>query len=156
MQEITKKCISIILNNEGGYVNHPNDPGGETKYGISKRAFPHLDIKNLTKDQAIDIYHKKYWQPMNLDMIEEDELKLHLFDQGVNSGTKRAVKLLQKELSLVADGIIGNMTASAVNGKFTAFDYKRVRKSFYIRLAEKPKMGVFLKGWLYRVEHTHL
>ncbi len=156
MQEIVKQCISIILKNEGGYVNHPNDPGGETKFGISKRAFPHLDIKNLTQDQAINIYYCKYWKPMNLDLIDEPELKLHLFDQGVNSGTKRAVKLLQAELNLVTDGIIGKKTAAAVNGKFTAEDYKEVRRAFYNRLAEKPRLKVFLKGWLNRVEHTHL
>ena len=58
------RCIRHILNEEGGYVNHAKDPGGETKYGISKRAYPHLDINNLTLDEAEAIYRLDYWEPV--------------------------------------------------------------------------------------------
>ena len=60
------QCIAFVFDREGRvYENNPDDPGGETKYGICKKSFPSLDIKNLTEDQAKDIYYKNYWQPLN-------------------------------------------------------------------------------------------
>jgi len=78
--------INITLGFEGGYVNNPNDKGGETKYGISKKAYPDLDIANLTIEQAKEIYKRDYWDRCKCAFIP-DALSMALFDFAVNSGT---------------------------------------------------------------------
>jgi lysozyme family protein len=149
--------LKVILKHEGGYVNDPDDPGGETKYGICKKQFPHLDIKNLTVEQASKIYFESYWLPMNLDKIDNELLKLHLFDMGVNAGTKSAIKLLQEMLGITQDGVIGNITSNSIKswqGNVVA-DYINARKGYYLRLVKnKPKLNKFLKGWFNRVNNT--
>ncbi|TAK57863.1 MAG: hypothetical protein EPO24_09350 [Bacteroidetes bacterium] len=91
MKEILK---TIEL--EGGYVNNPNDPGGETKFGISKRWNPTVDVKNLTKEQAIEIYRVKYWNPLKLDTYTCIQFRWKLFDIAVNLGADDAVAFLKK------------------------------------------------------------
>lgn len=87
------EVFKIVLGEEGGYVNDPTDPGGETKYGISKNSYPHLDIANLTLNQAKQIYKINYW-----DAIQGDDLPEPLdhiaFDTAVNQGVGAARKLL--------------------------------------------------------------
>jgi len=155
--KIFEDYLTVILRHEGGYINHKNDPGGETNFGICKRAYPNLDIKNLTVEQASIIYNKDYWLPMNLDLIEDNELlKLHLFDMGVNSGTKNAVKLLQAILETDADGLIGKDTIKSLSTYPTNIvdDYKITRKHYYDKIIIKnPKLEVFRKGWYNRIEN---
>lgn len=107
-------AINITLGFEGGYVNDPKDPGGETKYGISKKAYPNIDIKNLTIEQAKQIYHRDYWDRCKCAFIP-DALSIALFDFAVNSGTKRAIRYLQRALGVTVDGVIGNQTIGACN-----------------------------------------
>jgi lysozyme family protein len=127
------RALPIVLRFEGGYVDHPSDPGGETKFGISKRSYPHLDIKALTKEQAGDIYHRDYWTPLKCDALPWP-LNLFHFDAGVNHGKVQARKFL--------------------NRTPTAQGYLDQRRAFYERLiALKPKMAVFRKGWLRRLDH---
>lgn len=83
-----EKALEFTLAWEGGYVNDPKDPGGETKFGISKRAHPEIDIKNLDKIQAANIYKTKYWIPLNCQLASEP-LDMVLFDTGVNCGVAR-------------------------------------------------------------------
>ena len=154
--ELFDKCVKVILNNEGGYVNNPHDPGGETNFGITKRNYPELDIKNLTREQAKAIYHEKYWRPMKLDDLPES-VALEVFDFGVNAGPTVSIKLLQGLLKVVADGIIGPLTLKAIQSYPTDLvnDLKHERKKFYFALARKrPELQVFLAGWLNRVDHT--
>lgn len=151
------RCMIVIFEHEGGYVNHPNDPGGETNYGIAKKFFPDEDIKNLTKDRAKQLYFENYWLPMNLKDITDDLAVLHLFDMGVNAGRSRAVKMAQGILNLVQDGLVGPITTMAINNE-PAFvqQYIYKRKEYYRNLAHrKPKLKVFLKGWLNRVDNTN-
>lgn len=82
-------CVEHVLRWEGVYSNDPKDPGGETKYGISKRAYPDLDIKALTKEKAKGIYFVDYWQAVGADKMP-DGLNLLAFDTAVNCGVKRA------------------------------------------------------------------
>lgn len=84
------RVMDIILGYEGGYSNDPNDPGGETNYGITKRSYPHLDIKNLSKEQALAIYHEDYWERIGGDSLAFPEA-LALMDYAVNSGVSRAM-----------------------------------------------------------------
>ena len=155
--ELFLKIISVVLRNEGGYVNNKSDPGGETRYGISKRSHPKIDIKNLTIGGAMAIYYTDYWVPMNLEGINDDELVLHIFDHGVNVGGVTSIKILQRLIGVVDDGDIGDETRRAIreyNGDILA-DFIKRRKLFYIMLAQKrPSSRVFLKGWLKRIEHT--
>ena len=103
-----------ILDREGGYVDHPNDPGGETNYGIAKRSHPEEDIKNLTTERAIEIYKDSYWEPSRASSLPSS-LRETYFDMVVNMGKRRAVKILQKACNskgcgLVVDGLIGRNT----------------------------------------------
>ena len=105
-------CIKIILTEEGGLSVDARDPGGLTKYGISQRAYPHLDIRSITLEDAEAIYRHDYWA-----MIQGDEfpagLDLMLFDAAVNQGPATAVKLLQSTLAITTDGIPGPNTQRA-------------------------------------------
>jgi lysozyme family protein len=154
-----KDSVKIILQHEGGYVNDPADPGGETNFGIAKRFYPNLDIKNLTAEQAEDIYFNKYWLKMKLEGIQNDLLRLHVFDMGVNAGTFYAIKLLQQLVGAKDDGINGPATMLAVNTYKNQAElvekYKEGRMLYYISLVEKKtEMIKFLKGWIKRVFNT--
>jgi lysozyme family protein len=149
-------AIEKTLAHEGGYVNDPSDPGGETNFGISKRAYPDLPISALTRDLAITIYHRDYWKTPGFDQIENPALATKLFDLGVNMGTIRAVKLLQQATNhfnpvLAVDGILGPATAIAVNDfphpMALLMALKIEAGNHYIKLG----MPRFLAGWLNRL-----
>ena len=156
------KCIPVILKNEGGYCWHENDPGGETRYGICRLFYPDINIKDLTKEEAINIYYNDYWLPANLEGIKNENLVLQVFDHLVNTrsksyGFKVTIKMLQRIVNVVADGIIGRNTLKAINeADFSVYDlFVKRRKIFYMNLAaKKPELEVFLNGWLKRVERT--
>lgn len=120
------KAFERTVGLEGGYVNDPHDRGGETKYGISKRSYPKLDIKNLSLYEAKRIYYKDFWatDKMNLDIIPT-KISLELFDTGVNLGIHKARKMLQRALNLLnrvetryedltVDGWIGELSLKAI------------------------------------------
>ena len=106
------KCVQLVLDREGDYVNDPRDPSGETKYGISKRAYPDLDITNLTVDQAKAIYKRDYWDKAKCDELPES-VALAVFDGAVNHGVMAYVASLQKALRVDAEGIIGPIKLGA-------------------------------------------
>lgn len=95
MRESFDSAFSFVIGSEGEYSNDPDDPGGETKYGISKRAYPHLDIKNLTLDDAKSIYWQDYWDKADCDNLP-NPLDICVFDTAVNQGVGRAKLLLAK------------------------------------------------------------
>jgi lysozyme family protein len=150
--------VEMILEHEGGYVNHSSDPGGETIYGISKRAYPHLDIKTLTTDDAKDIYKQDYW-----DRIKGDDLPAGVacvvMDYGVNSGISRASKSLQSACGIVnGDGIIGPHTLSAVwstvkehGEEFVINKVTTQRQEFIRGLSIYDTFG---RGWERRIDET--
>ncbi len=116
---------------EGGYVNDPKDPGGETKYGISKKAYPNLDIGKLTEDEAKEIYRQDYWEAAKCGELSID-LGVAVFDSAVNCGVTRALRWLDET----------NDTT----------DYLKLRQTYYERLVQRnPVMGRFIKGWLNRL-----
>ena len=152
--------VKKVLKHEGGYVNDPSDPGGETKYGISKRAFPNLDIKNLTEEQAILIYYDEYWLDAKVDKLP-DELHEIYFDMVVNMGKSRAIKILQeacnhkakKEL-LKVDGRIGSKTISG-SKKVEQTRVQSFRVKYYANLVErKPTLIKYWYGWYKRALTT--
>ena len=144
----SQDAITFLIDLEGGYSNNPLDPGGETKYGISKKSYPSEDIKNLTKERAAFLYKRDYWDKIKGDLIPWPMNAL-IFDTAVHSGHDRAIKLAQKVFKLPQDGIIGPMTLNAV--KHTNEDhcanYLRERLDFMISL-NKP---TFIKGWINRL-----
>jgi len=158
MDYLFEKVINIILNNEGGYCWHKDDPGGETKYGISARNFPNENIKNLTEDRAKELYYINYWVPLNLSGINNSELVLQIFDFAVNAGMNRAIKFVQEIAGVEVDGAMGPITKKAINEyKLDIVElYKHRRRKYYRELAKKrSEMKVFLKGWLKRIDNTH-
>jgi lysozyme family protein len=152
-------AVKVILYHEGGYVFDPDDPGGETKYGISKRQFPKLDIKNLTEDEASNIYYSYYYYPMKIAQIKNDLLGLHIFDMGVNAGISIAIKLIQRLVSVEDDGIIGNITLNAINN-YPEQDnlikgYVALRHDFYDKIIKKnPTLAKYKNGWYDRIMST--
>lgn len=105
--------LTRINGAEGGYVNSPDDPGGETRWGISKRSYPYLDIKNLSLNDAAIIYMRDFISPITSKELP-DGITFQLIDFAVHSGIPTAIRYLQNELKLRADGIIGPITKSKI------------------------------------------
>ena len=148
------EIIEIVLHHEGGYVNDPDDPGGETNFGIAKRSHPDVDIKNLTKEGAKEIYKEHYWDRNKVESLSE-ELRHIYFDMCVNQGRGRAVKILQqsanaKGANLKVDGGLGPKTIGALNG----VELQRVRayriKYYADLVTRKPDLEKFYFGWFRR------
>jgi len=145
-----KNAIEHILISEGGYVNDPTDLGGETNYGITKRFYKHLDIKNLTKKEASEIYYNDYWLKAKCDQLPEDLRLIHL-DTAVNMGITRANKFLQEAIGVRKDGVIGQVTLSQAH-KADILDYTRVRLVYYTKIIiSKPEQIKYINGWYNRV-----
>jgi lysozyme family protein len=155
--DIFTRCVEVLLRLEGGYSNVTTDKGGETNFGLSKKSYPDLNIKTLTRDRAIEIYYNDYWIPMNISKIIEDDLVLHLFVFGVNAGIRTSIKVLQKLLGTTVDGFIGSETLKAIrdfNGNVVDEFIKR-EKLFYVTLAQKDESQQPNKvGWINRVNNT--
>ena len=135
---------------EGGYSNDPRDPGGETKYGISKRAYPTLDIASLTLAQAKAVYHRDYWRAVRGDELPAP-IAIEVFDAAVNHGPKQAIKFMQRALKVNDDGIIGPVTLGAVrriDPAVFAARFNGERLMFYTELKTWPAFG---RGWSRRV-----
>ena len=151
------QCIEHILDSEGGFTLNPNDkgnytPSGElkgTKYGISARMYPKLDIKNLTLEQAKLIYKKEYWDRPKINLLP-GKIRMHYFDVCVNSGSTQATKLLQRAIGVKDDGILGEVTRSKLS-KIEIEDYANERNKLYVNIVKKDATQLsFLQGWLKR------
>ena len=148
------EIIEKVLEHEGGYVNDPKDLGGETKYGITKRFYPDLDIKNLTIEQAKEIYKKDYWDKNRIESLPQ-ELWHIFFYMCVNMGRRTAVKILQraavnKGKDIEVDGGLGPKTIAALKG--VELDRVRAyRVKYYVDLiTNKPEQEKFYLGWFRR------
>lgn len=153
MREKFEKAMKFVREAEGGYYNHPNDPGGETMYGITKRDYPDLDIKNLSREKADEIFYNDYWVPSIAEKLPEPAY-ISYFDSAVNTGRTQANRFLQRALGVSADGVVGPITLKAVekaDPKDLAYKIIDQRQKFYELLTEsKSKLKVFLKGWTNR------
>lgn len=148
-----------------GYVNHPSDTGGETKFGIAQNSNPDLDITTLTLDQAKRVYYKKYWLAIDGDKLyQHKNLCAVLFDTAINHGVSRASKILQEVLGVPVDGDIGPITIINTHKYIISkseimlcdaiFDK---RLEHYNRIvANNPTQKVFLNGWLNRLHNLRL
>ena len=149
------EIIEVVLKHEGGYVNDPDDPGGETKYGISKKAYPDEDIKELTVERAKELYKRDYWDRFKVDNLP-DRIRHIYFDMCVNMGGGRATKILQEACNsknsnkIDVDGGIGKDTIKA-SANLEDFRLRAYRVMFYAELVmKKPEQERFWVGWFRR------
>ena len=155
------EALEVILHHEGGYVNHPKDPGGETNLGVTKRVYEDFggtkDMKELTKEDVEPIYKKNYWDRVKGDDLPEG-LDLCIFDFAVNAGPGRAAKFIQRLVKTTVDGGIGPNTLKCINdhvehyGVSTAIDqYQSERQNYYESLSNFETFG---RGWTRRVDEV--
>lgn len=143
--------INYILDEEQGYVNDPQDPGGETNWGISKRSYPNLNIKALTKAEAFRIYENDYWAPMHCHHYAVNTA-LMIMDCAVNQGKHTATVILQNCLGVPADGVIGPKTLSAYTKR--GINYAEFAAQRMKRYAELPTFKIYGLGWSRRLMRT--
>ena len=149
------EAFERLIGHEGGYVNSPADPGGETKYGISKRSYPHLDIQNLTIAESKRLYKRDYWGPSGCDAVP-DGIKFLMFDAGVNSGPAAAIKLLQRSVGTTEDGVLGPITLTAAGSMHPARLVSRLSAHRLLLMADLPTWPAFGRGWARRVARNLL
>ncbi|MBF9195218.1 glycoside hydrolase family 108 protein [Microvirga terrestris] len=153
-----QQAVELVLRHEGGFVDHPRDPGGATKFGIARETLSRArerpasldDVQKLTRPEAVVIYRRLYWDELRADELPPG-VDLAAFDLAVNSGPVRAARMLQSVLGVTADGIIGPVTlrvAWQADPVETIRRLTRARLDFLGRLAAWP---VFGRGWRRRV-----
>lgn len=158
MKENFESSLEIVLKSEGGFINHPSDPGGATNLGVTKKVWeswvgkpvPISDIRNLTPKQVSPLYKKQYWDAVRADDLPSG-LDYLVFDFAINAGAFRAIKTLQKALSIVDDGVFGNKTLESIkkaNITDVILRFSDLKEQFYKSL---PTFSVFGKGWMRRV-----
>lgn len=126
------RALAFVLRWEGGYTNDPDDPGGETNFGISKRAYPRENIKAMTKERAAELYKRDYWIPAGCGS-QPYPVALVMFDTAVNCGTVSA-------------------KTWARDNDYDPLAIAARRVLYYFRIIKKtPSSGKFLKGWLNRI-----
>lgn len=154
-------CLEIILEHEGGFVNHPKDPGGVTNHGVTKRVYDEWigknstveEMRNLTHKDVAPIYKKNYWDRAKCDQLPSG-VDLSVFDWGVNSGVSRSAKALQRIVGVKQDGGIGPMTLQAVSeveAEEIIEQMHYMRDNFYRSLDTFETFG---KGWTRRNNET--
>lgn len=145
-----EQAFDKLIAHEGGYVQDPRDPGGETKFGISKRSYPNVDIANLTLGQAKDIYKKDFWDRAQCDILPPS-VAFQLFDTAVNSGIGQAIRFLQRAVGVADDGVVGALTLNAVrrlDAETVVARFNGHRLEFMTRLST---WDVFGRGWARRI-----
>lgn len=144
------EAFDALIDHEGGYVNDPNDPGGETKFGISKRSYPHLDIRSLTLQDAKAIYLRDFWGRLQLQELPEP-VRFQMFDAAVNHGPGNAARFLQRAVDVADDGYVGPVTIEATK-LFTPYEllarFNGERLMFFTKLSTWKHHG---KGWARRI-----
>ena len=159
------RALKVILRHEGGFVNHPKDPGGMTNLGVTKATWEgwtgkpatEADMRALTPEKVAPLYRERYWDELRCDDLPP-ALALCVFDFGVNAGPARAARYLQGLAGAVQDGIVGGATLAAVNAWIARVGlsgavraYQEARRHYYRRLGTFATFG---RGWLRRVDET--
>ncbi|MGX5913933.1 glycoside hydrolase family 108 protein [Aliidiomarina sp. Khilg15.8] len=153
-RKIFLSVFERVIGHEGGYANHPDDPGGETNWGITKRvaraAGYQGDMKALPRELARDIYYREYWQRAKCDQYHP-AIGFQLFDIAVNHGIGTAIRMLQRAAEVADDGIVGPVTLKSIKGMPPGETVNRLnaeRLEFYAKLTTWDKFG---RGWANRV-----
>lgn len=162
-----RKAVDYVIKNEGGYVFDQNDYGGATKYGISQKSYPTLNIRELSLEDAIEIYYKDFWLKGKFEQIPDENLATQLFDLSVNLGIRATTIVLQRALrsvgiNVVEDGLFGPQTLYATiscctpecaenRAKILLTALKSEAAGYYRLIAAKnPSQKKFLNGWINR------
>ena len=154
-----QSAVNELIDSEGGYVNDRDDSGGETKFGISKRSYPHLDIKNLTKNEAKRIYYRDFWLKQGYGRIIDGRLASEMLSLAVHIGPRNATLLLQRAIqglgiAIAQDGYLGPITLhyTVQNSDQLLPKLKIEAANYYWKLVSaKPGLEKFLSGWIVRV-----
>lgn len=158
-------AVHVVLKHEGGYSNDPDDPGGQTSFGISQRFIQENDIqinvKHLSAEQASDIYRQYWWDKYHYNTVKDLQVATKLFDLSVNVGPEQAHKILQRAINtlqnqhLGVDGIFGPHTVEETNKQDPEKIIDAIRReaaTYYMDLVRmKPQLHKFLHGWLDRL-----
>ena len=156
------KSLEMVLKHEGGFVDHPEDPGGATNKGITHKTYSDFlgrpledvsELKNIPDEHVQQIYKDGYWNRVKADQLSSG-VDFCIFDWAVNSGPGRAAKALQKAVMVTQDGAIGPMTLAAVEEELPEEIIEKItkeREEFYRSLRTFDTFG---KGWLRRNEET--
>lgn len=157
MKDNFDECLKMLLHHEGGYINHPSDPGGETNLGVTKKVYQEWggtkDMKDLTVEDVAPIYKKNYWDRCKCDDLESG-VDWVVFDWAVNSGTGRSAKAIQKICGAAQDGAIGPKTLALIgtqNTQYVIEEFGKIRQDFYESLKTFDTFG---KGWTRRNKET--
>lgn len=156
-------ALTEILIHEGGFANHPRDPGGMTNLGVTKRTWEawtgkpasETEMRSLTREKVAPLYRKNYWDAVRADDLPP-ALALVVFDFAVNAGPARAARYLQQVVGVAMDGKIGPKTIAAVAADTRGVaelvrDYSHARRAYYRSL---PTFDAFGRGWLRRVSEV--
>ncbi len=143
-----------LLGHEGGYSNHPNDPGGETMWGITKKVAQENGyigaMRDLPVDVAKTIYRRKYWDPVRADELPS-ALRYAVFDAAVNSGPKRAVEWLQAAVGAAVDGVVGGRTIAMARAAHPDFAARRMLAARLRYMVSLRNWKSFSRGWAHRI-----
>jgi lysozyme family protein len=161
MTENFEKSLELVLQHEGGYVNHPRDPGGRTNRGVTQKVWENhvghpvdeTEMRSLTKEMVAPIYKNEYWDAVHGDQLPSGVDYL-AFDFAVNAGVFRSVKTIQRALNITADGIIGPVTLKAIqdaDAENFISNFSVAKETFYRGLSTFSTFG---KGWLNRVAES--
>lgn len=161
MKENWQDALANVLKHEGGYVNHPSDPGGRTNLGVTQRVWEEWvkhdvdekQMRELTPEMVAPLYQEKYWQRVKGDDLPSG-VDYCVFDASVNSGTGRASKWLQECVGVTADGVIGPMTLRTVQSMVPADLVNLYCDKRLAFLKELKTWETFGKGWERRVEEV--
>jgi lysozyme family protein len=161
MSDRFARIYQIVMKYEGGYVNHPNDPGGETYKGISRRAHPNWEgwklidqKKAVPEDLVRRFYYEQFWKPLRCEEMPKP-VGEYLFDFAVNAGIRQAVITIQAAVNVTTDGVLGPITMEAIRrSEVRMLMYELVvrRIDFYlsITLQRRKQLEAFFLGWIRR------
>lgn len=155
MTPLFLRATEFVLEVEGGYVNDPRDPGGETAFGLSKRSYPNLNMRTITKEDAIAIYHRDFWLAYRCQEMPP-AVGFIFYDACINQGPMAATLDLQKAAHVAQDGVIGPQTLGAVRAADPRELLARVIAARGVRYAFTRNLSTFAEGWYLRLARASL
>jgi lysozyme family protein len=154
MPDPFEAAVDFVLTAEGGFVDDPSDPGGLTKFGISQRAYPHLNIRELTIEDAKTLYRKDYWDRCSCDKLPAG-IAFIVFDAAVNQGVSASIRILQRALNVKEDGVIGPATLAAAAAQTPEGPIAEIIARRSLGYALSPLAGTDGLGWFRRLAKAH-